>query len=448
MSYKISNEIKEQTILMMQSELDKQNKTQFTFSKNRLLVASLSIALIGVITLNTSITQSKLTNTLPANDVVFNSENTSSDITPIPKSYEDMSIEIYSKLKEMVISKPLDDWEYSYISQGFKVGSHEAYDIIKTINSPIYSFSDGTVISAEYAGSYGNLIIIDHGNGISSYYAHCKDLLVENGDTINAGDIIGTVGTTGNSNHYHLHFETRYNNDTFDILDFLDYKTFELLNAYIEDEYQKYLTKILEYDKNYSPSTPFEHYTTNDINNLSALDMETIRINHAKEYYEFILETEIPPLTQAQHDQLQQKFDTIQLTNPLNSWDYISLPYYQDIYECFGAPAIHRAYDIPNEKGSNIYSIADGIVISNEYHKKYGNLLVIDHGDEFVSYYAHCNDITVKSGDSVKSGDIVATVGTTGASTGPHLHFEVKYQNTPFDITTFKFTDKTLFNFT
>ena len=73
------------------------------------------------------------------------------------------------------------------------------------------SIASGTVTYAGYKGSYGNLVIISHGNGVQSYYAHCNKLLVSVGQTVSAGQVIAQVGSTGNSTGPHLHLEIRIN---------------------------------------------------------------------------------------------------------------------------------------------------------------------------------------------------------------------------------------------
>lgn len=67
---------------------------------------------------------------------------------------------------------------------------------------------------AGYKGSYGNLVIIDHGNNIESYYAHCNQIYVQAGDVVDAKTVISTVGSTGNSTGPHLHLEIRQNGET------------------------------------------------------------------------------------------------------------------------------------------------------------------------------------------------------------------------------------------
>jgi murein DD-endopeptidase MepM/ murein hydrolase activator NlpD len=90
-----------------------------------------------------------------------------------------------------------------------------------------------------------------------------------------------------------------------------------------------------------------------------------------------------------------------------------------------GRAALHTGLDFPAETGTPILAAAGGVVQSVEYHPAYGNLLIIDHGNGLVTRYAHASRIMVKEGDVVRRGQLVAEVGSTGRSTGAHLHFEV-----------------------
>ena len=91
-----------------------------------------------------------------------------------------------------------------------------------------------------------------------------------------------------------------------------------------------------------------------------------------------------------------------------------------------GERAMHEGVDIVAPVGTAIRSAAAGVVISTEVHPQYGNLVEIDHGKELTTRYAHASRILVKAGQLVKRGQKIAEVGTTGRSTGPHLHFEVR----------------------
>ncbi|MBK5263488.1 MAG: M23 family metallopeptidase, partial [Peptostreptococcaceae bacterium] len=90
-------------------------------------------------------------------------------------------------------------------------GSHVGVDLRAPRGSAIMAADGGTVVKACYSGSYGNLIIINHGNGIQTYYGHCDSMNVSVGDQVTKGQVIGTVGATGNATGNHLHFEVRVN---------------------------------------------------------------------------------------------------------------------------------------------------------------------------------------------------------------------------------------------
>ena len=87
---------------------------------------------------------------------------------------------------------------------------------------------------------------------------------------------------------------------------------------------------------------------------------------------------------------------------------------------------LHSGIDIPADQGAVILAAADGTVTETGFDAARGNYLILDHGDGLTTLYAHCRNVDVKEGDTVKAGEMVAAVGSTGMSTGPHLHFEVR----------------------
>ncbi|MDO8933614.1 MAG: M23 family metallopeptidase [Rhodocyclaceae bacterium] len=91
-----------------------------------------------------------------------------------------------------------------------------------------------------------------------------------------------------------------------------------------------------------------------------------------------------------------------------------------------GEAAIHEGVDFTAEVGTSIKAAASGVVINVERHPQYGNMIEIDHGNELITRYAHASKIFTKQGALVRRGQKIAEVGTTGRSTGPHLHFEVR----------------------
>ena len=89
----------------------------------------------------------------------------------------------------------------------------------------------------------------------------------------------------------------------------------------------------------------------------------------------------------------------------------------------------HYGTDIAVGSGTEILAFADGIVAVSAFEKGYGNYVVIEHEDGYKTLYAHCAKLLVSAGDIVEKGQAVATVGSTGQTTGPHLHFELMYND-------------------
>jgi len=93
----------------------------------------------------------------------------------------------------------------------------------------------------------------------------------------------------------------------------------------------------------------------------------------------------------------------------------------------------HSGMDIPAPMKTDIYSITDGEVIFSGMKGPYGKTMIIDHGDGYTSVYAHCSKLFLAKGDKVARGDVIAKVGNSGRSTGPHVHLEIRYDGAPQD---------------
>ena len=116
------------------------------------------------------------------------------------------------------------------------------------------------------------------------------------------------------------------------------------------------------------------------------------------------------------------------LSNPTNG-GYLS-SYFGEIRE----KSVHKGIDIAKNLGESVNASLDGKVVNAGYNNGgYGNLIVIEHQGNMETYYAHLSEIYVNVGDIVKKDDIIGTVGSTGNSTGPHLHFELRVDNEPVD---------------
>ncbi len=129
----------------------------------------------------------------------------------------------------------------------------------------------------------------------------------------------------------------------------------------------------------------------------------------------------IPPPNYCSYDKVNISFS---YTTPLHGtitskYGYRDHPIIEDA-------SFHTGIDIAAKSGTSVSCFADGKVLEAKYNDTYGNYILIEHANGIRSFYGHNSKLTVKSGAKVKKGQKIAEVGTTGLSTGPHLHFEVR----------------------
>lgn len=96
-----------------------------------------------------------------------------------------------------------------------------------------------------------------------------------------------------------------------------------------------------------------------------------------------------------------------------------------------GRTALHTGLDFPADSGTPVHAAAGGVVLTSQYHPEYGNMVELDHGNGLVTRYAHNSKILVKVGDLIRRGQVISEVGSSGRSTGAHLHFEVLVDGVP-----------------
>jgi murein DD-endopeptidase MepM/ murein hydrolase activator NlpD len=99
----------------------------------------------------------------------------------------------------------------------------------------------------------------------------------------------------------------------------------------------------------------------------------------------------------------------------------------------YGSSRLHTGLDLDGDTGDPIYAAGGGVVVAAGWRGGYGNCVVIDHGGGFATLYGHMSSIGVSTGQSVGQGTVIGAIGSTGASTGPHLHFEVRVYGEPVD---------------
>jgi murein DD-endopeptidase MepM/ murein hydrolase activator NlpD len=98
-----------------------------------------------------------------------------------------------------------------------------------------------------------------------------------------------------------------------------------------------------------------------------------------------------------------------------------------------GRSALHTGLDFQSFTGTAILAAAGGVVVTQEFRPDYGNMIEVDHGKDLITRYAHASKVYIKKGDLIKRGQKIGEVGSTGRSTGPHLHFEVLVRGVPQD---------------
>jgi len=118
-------------------------------------------------------------------------------------------------------------------------------------------------------------------------------------------------------------------------------------------------------------------------------------------------------------------------SKPVNGWYTSRFGYRLSPYT--SKPIMHEGLDIAAAPGTPVYAPADGIVTYAGYHAAYGKLVTIDHGYNVETRYGHNSQIHVVLGQKIKRGELISTVGNTGRSTGPHLHYEVRVNGVPVD---------------
>ncbi len=142
-----------------------------------------------------------------------------------------------------------------------------------------------------------------------------------------------------------------------------------------------------------------------------------------------IVEERSDALTAIESQLMEKRIKTTLLPTivPIDS-DRIGSTFGRRVDPIAGVGAMHEGIDFVADTGTRVIASAGGVVVGAEYHPQYGNLIEIDHGNDFSSRYAHLSKITVKPGQIIKRGQVIGASGNTGRSTGPHLHFEVRFK--------------------
>ena len=126
------------------------------------------------------------------------------------------------------------------------------------------------------------------------------------------------------------------------------------------------------------------------------------------------------------------------------SWNTLSSLFGNRTHPITGRPNNHTGIDIPASRNTEIYAAKSGVVVTSTYNSSYGNYVVVSHSDGTSTLYAHMNSRNATVGQTVSQGQVIGYVGTTGSSTGNHLHFEVRVNGSRVDPVDY-FPDMTLY---
>ena len=276
--------------------------------------------------------------------------------------------------------------DYKYISR-FRSDEdgHRGDDLCADEGTEIYAAADGVVLAAQEHYSWGNFVEIDHGTDADglrwvTLYAHMKSCAVQVGQTVTAGQVIGYLGHTGNTTGNACHFEMQVN------------------GVLTEPRY-------------------FTAYTGSDAAELTQEKADEI-------------------LAEAVRRAASDQTTAVDGAAALSGVDLFTLPVVPPPQVSGYDPENgHPGIDFAAEEGAEIYAVAGGIVTAADYDVEKGNYVVLDHGGGLETEYQHMKSLLVSAGQSVVQGQVLGYVGSTGNSTGPHLHFEARQDGAPADLT-------------
>ena len=275
--------------------------------------------------------------------------------------------------------------KYKYISRFATENSHRGDDLCADEGTEIYAAADGVVLGAQEHYSWGNFVEIDHGTDADglrwvTLYAHMKSCAVVPGQTVTAGQVIGYVGSTGNTTGNACHFEMQVN------------------GTLVEPRY-------------------FTAYDGSDAAELTQEKADEI-------------------LAEAVRRAASDQTTAVDGAAALSGVDLFTLPVAPPPQVSGYDPENgHPGIDFAAEEGAEIYAVAGGIVTAADYDAEKGNYVVLDHGGGLETEYQHLKSSLVSAGQSVVQSQVLGYVGSTGNSTGPHLHFEARQDGAPADLT-------------
>lgn len=366
---------------------------------------------------------------------------------------------------------PIQDGFMSYYA-------HNGTDYAAPEGTPVLAAADGTVVQVKYsADGYGNYIILDHGDGAQTLYAHCTDLLVRMGQSVGRGQAIATAGTTGNTAYSQCHFELRQSGIPVDPIPAMEERhDFVSASGDSQRELVQTLINSVSVANGHVQFTippeapPQGEYWVIHIAGRSPeghplhwLEAESDgKLWVSGKTYSFPLDP-AAFLGQGKIDPEAAKAlceITVGLVGanassaetytayPVADWVKLqkqttpAIPEYVPVIvlsppmdnEILGVNGYlgHIGLDYSGPAGKHVLAAADGIVTGVAEDGNGNQTIFINHGNGFETLYDLCSGALVKEGDSVKQGQALAVINRSG-SQPPHLHFEVHLNGQPVD---------------
>lgn len=142
-------------------------------------------------------------------------------------------------------------------------------------------------------------------------------------------------------------------------------------------------------------------------------------------------------------DNKEKLLQSIPSIQPIHNVDltHIASGFGMRMHPIYKIMKMHSGLDFTADRGTEIFAAGDGVVEKTDWMSGYGQIVIIDHGFGYKTRYAHLSKYNVKMGQKVKRGDVIAFVGSTGASVGPHLHYEVHFKNQAVNPVNYFFND-------
>jgi murein DD-endopeptidase MepM/ murein hydrolase activator NlpD len=290
-------------------------------------------------------------------------------------------------------------------------------DIATKRGAEIGAAADGKVVFAGRQAGYGNTVVIEHEGGRMTRYANLARITVAEGTSVEKGQTVALAGKSGRSGKSHVHFEVVESGRQIDPLAAVsrDRAAARAQQDILADATPT-LARAAEAAESILAPTPALAVTattaTSPLRASVILPAGTVRA---------VSNEVLIPGALGRRPTFQSK--EVSLSLPAHGRISSNFGVRRDPFT--GRARVHEGVDIAVPSGTPIHAAAAGTVVFAGKQRGYGNTVIVEHADGRKTRYAHASKLNVTVGETVGKGETIGLVGSTGRSTGPHLHFEV-----------------------